>query len=155
MILTTASAQQTFKLGAQIGALLESGDLVLLIGDLGAGKTALTQGIASGLGVGQRITSPTFVLTKQYRGTKLCLLHIDAYRLASFGEIDDLDIESALEEGVVVVEWGEAIAPAYLPTIVVAISGQAEHRDFNVELVGDLATGRATKWLAELKEFAA
>jgi len=110
--------------------------VVLLVGDLGAGKTALAQGLASGLGVTGRVTSPTFVLAKSYRGTKCGLLHIDAYRLANHGEVDDLGVEAALGDSVIVVEWGEAIAPIYPATIAIRISGEGEARDFIVELAG-------------------
>ncbi len=126
------------------------GDLVLLIGELGAGKTALTQGLAAGLGVTQRVTSPTFVLAKKYQSQGVGLLHIDAYRLNSLGEIDDLGIEAALEHGVVVVEWGEAVSPAYQPTVVISISGQDNDRQFAVNLLGDGAAARAEIWAATL-----
>ena len=131
-----------------------AGDLVLLVGELGAGKTVLTQGLAHGLGVTQRVTSPTFVLSKSYRGTNCGLLHIDAYRLATLGEVDDLDLEAALNDSVVVVEWGEAIAPIYPAAVVVNIAGDGDVRDFTVELAGPGAGARESKWSAELAAFA-
>lgn len=130
-----------------------AGDLVLLIGDLGAGKTALTQGLASGLGVTSRVTSPTFVLTKTYQGGRCGLLHIDAYRLGTFGEIDDLGVEAALVDSVVVVEWGEALAPVYPYTAVIYISGEGEAREFLVEPGGEVAEARIDKWRSELAGF--
>lgn len=127
--------------------------MVLLVGDLGAGKTALAQGLASGLGVTGRVTSPTFVLAKSYRGTKCGLLHIDAYRLANHGEVDDLGVEAALGDSVIVVEWGEAIAPIYPATIAIRISGEGEARDFIVELAGPGAEVRENKWSTDLVAF--
>lgn len=94
-------------LGRALGGLLVAGDLVLLCGPLGAGKTTLTQGIAQGLGVTGRVTSPTFVIARVHRGGRVPLIHCDAYRLSSIVEIDDLDLEADMAGAVTVVEWGE------------------------------------------------
>ena len=98
------------KLGAQIGKQLKPGDLDLLSGPLGAGKTALTQGIGQELGI-QNVTSPTFVISRIHQG-KIPLVHVDAYRLQgdSTAIFDDLDLESYLPTSVTVVEWGEGLA---------------------------------------------
>ena len=98
------------KLGAQIGKQLKPGDLVLLSGPLGAGKTALTQGIGQALGI-QNVTSPTFVISRIHQG-KIPLVHVDAYRLQgdSTAIFNDLDLESYLPTSVTVVEWGEGLA---------------------------------------------
>lgn len=100
----------TQKLGEELGAALEAGDLVVLDGPLGAGKTTFTQGIARGMGVKGRVTSPTFVIAREHSsiGNGPSLVHVDAYRLGDdpLGELDALDLDSALEEAVVVAEWG-------------------------------------------------
>ena len=98
------------KLGARIGEQLKAGDLLLLSGPLGAGKTALTQGIGQALGI-ENITSPTFVISRIHPG-KIPLVHVDAYRLqeVSTAIFDDLDLESYLPTSITVVEWGEGLA---------------------------------------------
>ena len=104
------SLAEMHKLGAQIGKQLKPGDLLLLSGPLGAGKTALTQGIGQALGI-ENITSPTFVISRIHPG-KTPLVHVDAYRLLgdSTAIFDDLDLESYLPTSVTVVEWGEGLA---------------------------------------------
>ena len=106
------TAEATRELGRRIGQVLRAGDLVLLTGDLGAGKTTLTQGLAEGLGVRGPITSPTFVIARVHPslvgGPEL--VHVDAYRLGGALELDDLDLDASLEVSVTVVEWGEGLA---------------------------------------------
>ena len=112
----------TQKLGEELGAALEAGDLVVLDGPLGAGKTTFTQGIARGMGVKGRVTSPTFVIAREHSsiGNGPSLVHVDAYRLGDdpLGELDALDLDSALEDAVVVAEWGgglvEQLAQRYV-----------------------------------------
>jgi tRNA threonylcarbamoyladenosine biosynthesis protein TsaE len=102
----------TRALGARLAQGLRAGDLVVLCGPLGAGKTALTQGIGRALEVRGAVTSPTFVLARVHRGP-LPLVHVDAYRLREAGarlDLDDLDLDAALEDAVTVVEWGEGLA---------------------------------------------
>lgn len=116
--ISSTSTEQTRAIGARLGALLGSGDVVLLGGELGAGKTTLTQGLALGLGVKEQVTSPTFTLVRCYDSGpgQLKLLHADMYRLENLQEIIDLGLPELLEEGAVaVVEWGEQAAPALLP----------------------------------------
>ncbi|HET6911162.1 MAG TPA: tRNA (adenosine(37)-N6)-threonylcarbamoyltransferase complex ATPase subunit type 1 TsaE [Mycobacteriales bacterium] len=98
------------ELGRQLSASLQPGDLVLAIGDLGAGKTTLVQGIGAGLGVRGDVLSPTFVIARVHRDGRVPLVHVDAYRLESVEEIDDLDLDASLDESVTVVEWGEGKA---------------------------------------------
>jgi tRNA threonylcarbamoyladenosine biosynthesis protein TsaE len=99
----------TQALGRELAGLLHAGDLVVLAGPLGAGKTALTQGIGAGLGVPGAVTSPTFVLARVHRGGRLPLVHVDAYRLGSMADVDDLDLDATAEEAVTVVEWGHGL----------------------------------------------
>jgi tRNA threonylcarbamoyladenosine biosynthesis protein TsaE len=106
-VLPTLADTQTF--GRQLADLLRPGDLVVLAGPLGAGKTALTQGIGAGLGVPGPVTSPTFVLARVHRGGRVPLVHVDAYRLAGMADVDDLDLDATTEEAVTVVEWGHGL----------------------------------------------
>ena len=111
--LTVQSAGETHALAAALGAVLEAGDLVILTGELGAGKTTFTQGLGEGLGVRAGIISPTFVLVRIHpslpdgpRPGGPDLVHVDAYRLESAAEIDDIDLENTMDSTVTVVEWG-------------------------------------------------
>ena len=111
MTVTTTSPEQTFNFGEGLGRILEKGDVVALVGDLGAGKTTLTQGIARGLGVSCEwyVTSPTFTLINEYPG-RLPVYHLDCYRLDSPSEIEDLGMEEYLQgDGVAIIEWAEKI----------------------------------------------
>ncbi len=103
------TADEMRELGRRLAAVLRPGDLVLLTGELGAGKTTLAQGIGTGLGVRGAITSPTFVIARVHPSTAggPPLVHVDAYRLGSLAEVDDLDLDTSLAESVTVVEWGE------------------------------------------------
>jgi tRNA threonylcarbamoyladenosine biosynthesis protein TsaE len=98
-------------LGARLAQLLRPGDLVVLTGQLGAGKTTLVQGIGAGLGVRGPVTSPTFVIARRHPplGVGPALVHADAYRLGSRIEVDDLDLDADLDSSVTVVEWGEGL----------------------------------------------
>ena len=111
---TLTSAAQTRALGERLAALLRPGDLVILTGDLGAGKTTFTQGIGAGLGVRGDVASPTFIIARAHppQGDGPGLIHVDAYRLGSLAELDDLDLDTALDDSVTVVEWGEGMAEA-------------------------------------------
>lgn len=113
-----ATAADTHRLGAVLGELLRAGDLVVLFGPLGAGKTVLAQGIGAGLGVRTQIASPTFVIARVHTDGRVPLVHVDAYRLASLAEVDDLDLDADVEQAVTVVEWGrglvEQLAQAWL-----------------------------------------
>jgi tRNA threonylcarbamoyladenosine biosynthesis protein TsaE len=106
---TLPGPADTVRLGRALAGLLRAGDLVVLVGPLGAGKTALTQGIGAGLGVGEPVTSPTFVIARVHSGGRVPLVHVDAYRLGSVADVDDLDLDASAEESVTVVEWGQGL----------------------------------------------
>ena len=101
--------EDTQALGRALADLLRAGDLVVLVGPLGAGKTALTQGIGAGLGVREPVTSPTFVISRVHNGGRLPLVHVDAYRLGGVADVDDLDLDVTVEDSVTVVEWGQGL----------------------------------------------
>jgi tRNA threonylcarbamoyladenosine biosynthesis protein TsaE len=108
----THSPDDTQALAMRLATLLRAGDLVVLSGDLGAGKTTFTQGLAEGLRVRGPITSPTFVIARSHPSLEQGpgLVHVDAYRLGSAAELDDIDLDASLEDAVTVVEWGEGLA---------------------------------------------
>jgi tRNA threonylcarbamoyladenosine biosynthesis protein TsaE len=97
------------SLGAQLAGLLRPGDLVVLAGPLGAGKTVFVQGIAAGLGATGPVTSPTFVIARVHRGGRVPFVHVDAYRLGGVDEVDDLDLDADLASAVTAVEWGAGL----------------------------------------------
>lgn len=105
---SVASVEESQRAAESLGSRLAAGDLLILTGELGAGKTTFTQGLGRGLGVREGIISPTFVLVRNHPSLSNgpALVHVDAYRLESDAEIDDLDLESTLENSVTVVEWG-------------------------------------------------
>lgn len=108
---TVDTAAQMQDLGRRLASLLHAGDLIVLTGPLGAGKTTLAQGIGSGLGVRGQVTSPTFVIARVHPSLSGGpeLVHADAYRLGSRAEVDDLDLDADLDTAVTVVEWGEGL----------------------------------------------
>ncbi|MDX6253808.1 MAG: tRNA threonylcarbamoyladenosine biosynthesis protein TsaE [Frankiales bacterium] len=108
-IIEVADAEAMQAWGSRLAAILRAGDLVLLSGPLGAGKTTLAQGIGAGLGVIGPVVSPTFVIARVYRGGRLPMVHVDAYRLGGVDEVDDLDLDASVAESVTVVEWGEGL----------------------------------------------
>ncbi len=130
--LSTAGPVETRRLGRVIGKLAAPGDVYLLVGDLGAGKTCLTQGIARGLGIKGYVMSPTFVLVREYRQGRLPLFHIDLYRLDDMAELGDLGLDGYFYgPGVTIVEWAERglglLPPGHL--MVKIEIGPESHRD--------------------------
>ncbi|MFL6164031.1 MAG: tRNA (adenosine(37)-N6)-threonylcarbamoyltransferase complex ATPase subunit type 1 TsaE [Jatrophihabitantaceae bacterium] len=108
-MITLNTSADTREFGRRLAGVLRAGDLVLLIGPLGAGKTALAQGIGAGLGVLGPVLSPTFVIARSHLGGRLPLVHVDAYRLGSLAEVDDLDLDVSVADSVTVVEWGAGL----------------------------------------------
>jgi tRNA threonylcarbamoyladenosine biosynthesis protein TsaE len=112
LALQTASADDTREVGNTLAPLLEHGDVVVLGGDLGAGKTTLVQGVAQGLDVAIPVTSPTFTLVKEYDGS-IPLTHADVYRLGRVQDVVELGLEES--DGVVFIEWGDVVANLFAP----------------------------------------
>lgn len=112
--ITSGSEADTAAIGRELAARLQAGDVVLLYGDLGAGKTAFTKGLAEGLGVArEEVSSPTFTLMQEYRGGRLPLFHVDLYRLNDPREVEDLGLDEIAADGVLAIEWAEKL-PARL-----------------------------------------
>ena len=111
VVVTTTLPSETVALGRRLAGLLRPGDVVLLAGPLGAGKTLVAAGVADGLGVDEPVTSPSFVIVRSYHGF-LPFHHADVYRLESTGEWDELDLLTLAADGVLLVEWGTAVAGA-------------------------------------------
>ena len=99
----------TRAVGRKLAATLRPGDVILLAGGLGVGKTLFTSGLAAGLGVEERVVSPSFLLVRRYRSGFLPLVHVDVYRLGSLNEFDDLEVFDLAADGAVVIEWGDAL----------------------------------------------
>lgn len=135
------TSEDMHALGVQLGRLLRAGDLVLLDGPLGAGKTTLTRGIGEGLGVRGPITSPTFVIARQHPSLAdgPGLVHVDAYRVQTWNELEDLGIAFDLDRNVVVAEWAagrlEGIADAYV-TVHISRHDDDEERDVVIDTTG-------------------
>lgn len=126
MTITTHSEAETAAVGRDLAARLSAGSVVLLCGDLGAGKTALVRGLAEGLGVEpEEVSSPTFTLVQEYRGGRVPLLHVDLYRLNDPREVDDLGLDELAADAVLAIEWAEKLTrpPAHALTV------RLEHAD--------------------------
>jgi len=148
------TAERMRALGARLAAVLRPGDLIVLSGPLGAGKTVLAQGIAAGLGVRETVTSPTFVLARVYTDGRIPLVHVDAYRLGGAAEIDDLDLDADADRSVTVVEWGAGLVEGLaqdLLEIVVARPTAGEAGE--VRTVRLVASGPG--WAARLRDLPA
>ena len=137
----TKSPEDTRELAAAVAGLVRGGDIILLAGELGAGKTCFTQGLGRALGVTEQVTSPTFTLLRPYQGTDLQLLHADVYRLEHLQEIVDLGITEQVDgAAVAVIEWGdmaEPVLPADFLEIRLSYDGdEDESRVFELRPVG-------------------
>lgn len=136
-------------LGADVARRLRAGDLVLLVGGLGAGKTTFTQGLGEGLGVRGPVTSPTFVIARVHPSEVggPALVHVDAYRLGGLEELDDLDLDASLDEAVTVVEWGEGIAEGLADSRLEVRISRGDSTDDESRLVQ--VTGVGPRWEGE------
>ncbi|KLO62470.1 MULTISPECIES: tRNA (adenosine(37)-N6)-threonylcarbamoyltransferase complex ATPase subunit type 1 TsaE [Dermacoccus] len=107
-------AEATADLGRALARIVRRGDVIVMTGDLGAGKTTTTRALGEALGVRGDVTSPTFVIAREHPslGDGPALVHVDAYRLGGFGELDDLDLDTSLDDAVTVIEWGAGMAEA-------------------------------------------
>ncbi len=124
--IVTATEQETAAVGRDLAKRLTAGSVLLLYGDLGAGKTAFVRGLADGLGINpDEVSSPTFTLIQEYRGGRLPLFHVDLYRLNAAHEIDDLGLDEIGADGVLAIEWAEKLRHAPEGAIEVRI-GHAE-----------------------------
>jgi tRNA threonylcarbamoyladenosine biosynthesis protein TsaE len=146
LTLRSHSSEETKSLGNLLAPLLVPGDVLVMSGDLGAGKTTFVQGLAKGLGIVERVTSPTFVLMKEYQGGRFPLMHLDVYRLARVQDVIDLGIDEYLDPSyVVVVEWGDKVEPL-LPQDHLTIDLLHEGGDVrNITL-----TGKGTPWAGRM-----
>src|SRR5712664_1535106 len=132
---TTRSEEETSALGRELAATLAAGDVLLLYGDLGAGKTAFVRGLAEGLGVDpSEVSSPTFTLIQEYRGGRLPLYHVDLYRLNDAREVDDLGLEEMATDGVLALEWADKLPRPIPGAIAVHIEyGDGDRRTISIE----------------------
>ena len=127
----THSPEETEKVGQALGALLQPGTVIAYTGDLGAGKTAFTRGLARGLGAAEQVTSPTYTIVNEYLSGRMPLFHFDMYRLTCADDLFDIGWEDYLERGgVCAVEWSENVAEAMEDPITVSIekTGEASRR---------------------------
>lgn len=126
-----ATSGDTEALGSRVASSLRPGDVLVLAGGLGAGKTLFTKGVATGLGVEEAVVSPSFVLVREYRSGFMPLIHADVYRLGSINEFEDLDVFEMAKEGVLVIEWGQAVEAA-LPVDYLKIEFDVEQDEARV-----------------------
>lgn len=152
LVAPAASPQDTGTIAQAIAAVLVAGDVLVLGGDLGAGKTTFTKALGAALGITEHITSPTFTLAQQYEGGRLVLHHLDVYRIDQIEEVIDLALPELYESGgVVVIEWGDTIAPA-LPAgyllVRFAFGDGDDDRSLALHAIGP-------KWMARVPELKA
>ena len=148
MTVLVPTAERMRDLAATLAAACRGGDLIVLIGDLGAGKTTFVQGLGRGLGVSEAVTSPTFVISRVHEAAGgIGLVHVDAYRLGSAVDLDDLDLDATLTDCVTVVEWGEGKAEHLSPNRLDVRIERSNDADDEVRLV--TITGHGERWPAD------
>jgi tRNA threonylcarbamoyladenosine biosynthesis protein TsaE len=146
------TAEQTRTVGRCIAPLLRAGDVVVVAGGLGAGKTTFTQGLAAGLGITDSVVSPTFTLAREYAG-RLRLVHVDLYRLDRAQEVLDLGLEDVADEAVLVVEWGD-VAAGYLTPEHLEVRLTADHGPGAGDERTIAITFRGRSWVPRADAFA-
>lgn len=132
----------TVAVAGRLAAEVRPGDVVVLKGGLGSGKTRFAGGLAAGLGVEEPVVSPSFVLMREYRSGFLPVIHVDVYRLGSINEFDDLDVYERASEGVLVIEWGDAVSAALPPDVLVVEFevGEGDQRTLRFVPTGEWAS---------------
>ncbi|WP_419924598.1 tRNA (adenosine(37)-N6)-threonylcarbamoyltransferase complex ATPase subunit type 1 TsaE [Candidatus Poriferisocius sp.] len=156
----TSSPEETKRLAAALAELARPGDLVLLVGDLGAGKTTFAQGFAAGLGINGPVTSPTFTLAREYRG-RLLLHHLDVFRLDQISEVLDLGLPELLDsDGVTLIEWGDAIRQTlpsdYLEVALTFVEGansSPDERTVTLALTGSRWQARSSALATAIRQW--
>ena len=132
--ISTYSEDETVAVGRDLAATLSAGDVLLLSGDLGAGKTAFVRGLAEGLGVAREdVSSPTFTVIQEYRGGRLPLFHVDLYRIEDPREFDELGLDEIAEEGVLAIEWAEKLAARLKPSRYTSV--RIHHREGDLRAI--------------------
>ena len=150
---STATVDETKALGGAVAAVVDTCDVVVLVGDLGAGKTAFVQGLAAALGVTTPVTSPTFTLANRYEG-RLVVNHLDVYRFDGPEEVTDLALPELLDEGVTLVEWGDTIAsalPAEHLSVTIRFGSGDNDRSFELRSHGESWQRRADRLRSALE----
>ena len=135
----TTSVAQTRAVAAELAPVVRAGDCIVLAGEMGVGKTAFVQGLAAALGVTEPVTSPTFTLVHTYATGRVRLHHVDVYRLDRMGEVEDLGLAELLDDGAVIVEWGDAVRdalPADRLEIGLAFGARDDERVIEFEPIG-------------------
>ncbi len=153
IVLLSTSPEETFRIGQTLADGLRAGDVVALTGELGSGKTCLTQGIASGLGVSKNysVTSPTFTLINEYPGRRMMLYHLDLYRLNGCDDLDEMGYSEYLSGGgVMVIEWAEKVREAIPADALFVMLTYLEEKVRRIELSG--GRDRIGFWEKALKE---
>lgn len=151
LALNSHSPEETERFGAALGQALRAGDVLVLAGQLGAGKTCLVRGIVAGAGGDPAaVRSPTFVLHQPHRGSSITVHHLDLYRLGAGASIDVLDLDTLLGSGATVIEWGDyAELSRYKPTTVSISSGDQRHSDRLLVMSSPAAAHLAAAWAAQ------
>jgi len=145
--LRASSLADTHAIASALAGLSRAGDLIVLAGEMGAGKTAFAKGFGAALGVTEPITSPTFTLVHSYDAGKLTLHHADIYRLSTHNEVADLALTELLEyDGIVLVEWGDVVARSLGDHLLVQLDAVDDDEDGRLITLGGIGRAWATRW---------